>query len=202
MNKKLLNLLQAKCKDFGLSKNAIEDLAKSGSEGINDDTSDEDIEKKADSLVPFAKLMQAEVTRKAQKQEPPKSTSKPQSEETATEGSKSDESEPSWFKAYKAEQEKQIAVLRKENDDYKAAKAKQERGALISSKAKELGIPEVMMKHVSIANDADIEKTLAEYKQDLVTSRLMPSDITGFKSSSKEAAMDDAKAWAKALPDK
>ncbi|MCC8175524.1 MAG: hypothetical protein LIO91_03730 [Bacteroidales bacterium] len=202
MNKKLLTLLQTKCKDFGLSKNAIEDLAKSGSEGITDDTSDEDIEKKADSLVPFAKLMQAEVTRKAQKQEPPKSSSKPQSEDPAIEGSKNDDSEPSWFKAYKAEQEKQLAALRKENDEFKAAKAKQDRGALISSKAKELGIPEVMMKHFHIEDDANIEKTLTEYKQELVTSRLMPADITGFKSSSKEAAKDDSLTWAKTLPDK
>ena len=63
MNKKLLSVLQAKCKDFGLSEKAIEDLATTASEGLNDESSDEDIEKVADSLVPYAKLMQAEATR-------------------------------------------------------------------------------------------------------------------------------------------
>ena len=72
MNKKLFTVLQAKCKDFGLSKTAIEDLCKTGSEGINDETSEEDIEKRADSLASYAKLMQAEVTRKAQKPNPDK----------------------------------------------------------------------------------------------------------------------------------
>ena len=60
MNKKLLKVLQDKCKDFGLTDKAIESLAEQGSDGLNDETSDEDIEKKADSLVPFAKLMQGD----------------------------------------------------------------------------------------------------------------------------------------------
>lgn len=38
MNKKLLTVLQAKCKDFGLSEKAIEDLATSAGEGLTDET--------------------------------------------------------------------------------------------------------------------------------------------------------------------
>lgn len=194
MIKKLLTVLQAKCKDFGLSEKAIEDLATSGSEGLTDETSDEDIEKKADSLVPFAKLMQAEVTRKAQNKKP---VEKPAE---APKGGNSEE-EPEWFKTYKAEQEKRLKELKDENAAMKLEKSKAERGATIAAKAKELGIPDFLMKHISLADDADIEKELKEYKQELVTNSLMPADKADIISSSDEAAKDDAKRWANQLPD-
>lgn len=189
MNKKLLEKLQDKCKDFGLSEKAIEDLAELGSDGLTDETSDEDIEKKADSLVPTAKLLQAEVTRKAQK----RTTTQPKTVENSDE-------EPDWFKNYKEQQEKQMQELRNENAAMKAEKSKAERGAAIAAKAKELGIPDLMMKHFSIADDADIEKVLTEYKQDLITSKLMPAEKADILSSSEQAVKDDAKAWANALP--
>ena len=189
MNKKLLEKLQDKCKDFGLSEKAIEDLAELGSDGLTDETSDEDIEKKADSLVPTAKLLQAEVTRKAQK----RTTTPPKTVENSDE-------EPDWFKNYKEQQEKLMQELRNENAAMKAEKSKAERGAAIAAKAKELGIPDLMMKHFSIADDADIEKVLTEYKQDLITSKLMPAEKADILSSSEQAVKDDAKAWANALP--
>lgn len=193
MYKKLLTVLQAKCKDFGLSEKAIEDLATSGSEGLTDETSNEDIEKKADSLVPFAKLMQAEVTRKSQNKKPvEKSAEDPK-------GGNGEE-EPEWFKTYKAEQEKQLKELKDENAAMKLEKSKAERGAAIAAKAKELGIPAFLMKHISLADDADVEKELTEYKQELVTNNLMPADKANIISSSEQAAKDDAKLWANTLP--
>ena len=193
MYKKLLTVLQAKCKDFGLSEKAIEDLATSGSEGLTDETSNEDIEKKADSLVPFAKLIQAEVTRKSQNKKP---VEKPAED---TKGGNSDE-EPDWFKTYKADQEKQLKELKDENAAMKLEKSKAERGAAIAAKAKELGIPAFLMKHISLADDADIEKELTEHKQELVTNNLMPADTANIISSSEQAAKDDAKLWANTLP--
>ena len=191
MIKKLLKVLQAKCKDFGLSEKAIEDLATSGSEGLKEDSSDEDIEKTADSLARYAKLMQAEVTRKSQKkvvEEP-----KPQDEEKGSD-------EPEWFKNYKAEQERAMKELKDENAAMKLEKSKADRNATIAAKAKELGIPDFLMKRISIADDADIDKELTEYKQELVTNSLMPVDKADILSSSEQAAKDDAKAWANALP--
>lgn len=191
MIKKLLKVLQAKCKDFGLSEKAIEDLATSGSEGLKEDSSDEDIEKTADSLARYAKLMQAEVTRKSQKKvvEDPK----PQDE-----GKGSDE--PEWFKNYKAEQERAMKELKDENAAMKLEKSKADRNATIAAKAKELGIPDFLMKRISIADDADIDKELTEYKQELVTNSLMSVDKADILSSSEQAAKDDAKAWANTLP--
>lgn len=193
MNKKFLTALQAKCKDFGLSEKAIEDLATSGSEGLTDETSDEDIDKRADSLVPYAKLMQAEVTRKAQSKKSIEKPAEPQKTETGNE-------EPEWFKTYKAEQEKQLQELKNENAAMKAEKSKAERSASIATKAKELGIPDFLMKRISLADDADIDKELTEYKQELVTNNLMPAERADIISSSEQAAKDDAKSWANLLP--
>ena len=192
MNKKLLIVLQAKCKDFGLSKTAIEDLCKSGSEGINDDTSGEDIEKIADSLVPYAKLMQAEVTRKAQKPKPGTTA-----DETGEE--KNGEDEPDWFKKYKAATDKKLSSLEEENATLKSEKARSERTALINSTASKLGIPSALMKHFTLGDDADVEKELTDFKQELITEKLMSADEADITSSSEQAAKDDAEAWAKSL---
>lgn len=193
MKKKLISFLQAKCKDFGLSEKAIEDLAESSIEGLTESSSDDDFEKKADSLVPFAKLMQAEVTRKAQKKPVEKITETPKGE--------TGNDEPEWFKTYKAEQEKQLKELKDENAAMKLERSKAERGAAIAAKAKELGIPDFLMKHITLADDADITKELTEYKQELVTNSLMPADKADILTSSEQAAKDDAKAWANLLPD-
>lgn len=202
MNKKFISALQAKCKDFGLSKAAIEDLAKAGSEGITDETSDEDIEKKVDSLAQYAKLMQAEVTRKAQNNKPT-STNEPTNNggENGGKGGNGDE-EPDWFKKYKTENDERLSKLQQENDALKAEKLKTERTALINATAKKLGIPDFLMKRVTIADDADIEKELTEYKQEIVTNKLMPAEGADILSSSELAAKDDAKAWANSLPNK
>lgn len=197
MKKKLLETLQAKCKDFGLSEKAIEDLANSASEGLSEQSKDEDIVKLVDSLVPYAKMMQAEVTRKAQKQQP-KEDKKQEETQKVVKGS---EEEPEWFRNYKSEQEKQIKALKDENEAFRLEKSKAERMATIASKAKELGIPDFLMKRVSFSDDADIEKELTEYKQELVASKLMPEDKADILSSSEQAAKDRVKAFVSSLPD-
>lgn len=207
MNNKLLNVLQDKCKDFGLTDKAIEELAESASEGLNDDASDEDIEGVADSLIPTAKIIQGEITRKTRKQTP-KPKTKPNTDGDGDGDGEGDGDEdedgknpPSWFRKYKKQNDKAIKALQDENAALKAEKAKGERQTAITLKAKELGIPDFLMKRFSIADDADIEKELKEYKQDLVTNKLMPAEKADILSSSQKAMEDDADAWAKTLPD-
>lgn len=207
MNKKLLKALQDKCKDFGLTDKAIEELAESASEGLTDESSDEDINGVADSLIPTAKIIQGEITRKTRKQTPnPKTKQKPRKAEDEDGDGDGDEDEdgktmPQWFRDYKKKNDKAINDLQDENAALKSEKAKGERLAAISLKAKELGIPDFLMKRFSIADDADIEKELKEYKQDLVTNKLMPAEKADILSSSQKAMEDDAEEWAKSLPD-
>ena len=195
MNKKLLKALQDKCKDFGLTEKAIEELAQSASEGLTDESSDEDIAKVADSLVPYAKMMQGEITRKTRKQAPKPKTRDGDDDEDG------ESRMPKWFRDYKKQNDAAVKALQDENAALKAEKAKGERSAAITLKAKELGIPDFLMKRFSIADDADIEQELKDYKQELVTNKLMPEDKADILSSSQKAMEDDAETWAKSLPD-
>ena len=84
--------------------------------------------------------------------------------------------EPAWFTTYKKEQEERYNAIKAESDTQKAEKAKADRHALITNKAKELGIPEWRMNEgFVIAEDAD-EATIASYlaniQQNLVTAGL------------------------------
>lgn len=193
MKKKFKELLSEKCKDFGLTEKAISDLANTGFDGLSDDASEEDIEKSVDLLVPFAKAMQAEITRKTQKAQ-----SVEQSTNEGNEGGVGN-SIPDWFKSEMAERDKQLNALKQENESLKIENQKKTRGSQIASKAKELGIPEFLMKRFSIAEDADIEKELTEYKQDLITNKLLSDKETHNRSTSDETIKEDAKRFAEGL---
>nr|DAO59897.1 MAG TPA: hypothetical protein [Caudoviricetes sp.] len=199
MNTKLFEVLKTKCKSFGLTKKALEELTELGSSELTDESTDEEIAAKADLLVPYAKAMQGEITRKTRK-----SSTKKQSEDEGDGEDESDTEMPAWFKQYQQSNDQRIAALEKENNDLKAEKAATERATTIADKAKKLGIPEFMVKRIigSIAEDADVDAELANFKQELVNNSLMP------KGQAHEAgkidltqAKEDAKSWAAGLPD-
>lgn len=199
MNTKLFEVLKTKCKSFGLTKKALEELTELASSELTDESTDEEIAAKADLLVPYAKAMQGEITRKTRK-----SSTKKQSEDDGDGEDESDTEMPAWFKQYQQSNDQRIAALEKENNDLKAEKAATERATTIADKAKKLGIPEFMVKRIigSIAEDADVDAELANFKQELVNNSLMP------KGQAHEAgkidltqAKEDAKSWAAGLPD-
>ena len=194
MKKKFRTALSERCKDFGLTEKALDDLTELGIKSLKDDASDEDITKAVDLLVPYAKAIQGEITRKTRKTT--QSAEKPSDGEGKGEGEKSGEEMPEWAKGFQAK----LDALEKENATLKAEKTKTERAALIAEKAKKLGIPDYLMKRVSFADDADLDKELADYKQELVTNNLMPKDATSEKGGKDEAMKADAKSWAESLP--
>lgn len=213
MNKKLLKVLQDKCKDFGLTDKAIEELAKLASDGLTDESSDEDIEKKADSVVPYAKAMQGEITRKSQKANP-KTTKTKQSKKDGEDEDDEDENDedfenaPKWFKAYKKQNDAAVAKLQEENEALKAEKAKGERKSHIEELAKKAGVsPKMMEAQIALheaydeGDDEAINKALATIKQVSVNESLPNEDNASILSTSEQAMKDDADAWAKSLPD-
>lgn len=194
MKKKFRKLLSEKCKDMGLTDKALDDLVEIGAEGLADDATDEDIASKVDSLIPFAKAMQGEITRKTR-------SPKPQSKKTQSDDEGEDEGgngneAPEWFKPF----QDKLTALESENAALKAEKAKTTRQAEIAEKAKKLGIPDYLMKRVSFADDADLDKELADYKQELVTNNLMPKEQAHELGNADEALKAEAKAWAASLP--
>lgn len=205
MNKKFLDLLKDKTKDFGLSDKAIEDLAKQGSEGITEETSDEDIEKQAYFMARIANTMQGEVTRKMQGKQPKQDANGDDTKGGDGKGGdsgKGSEGEPDWFKAYREKMDAKLTEITEENNRMKADQAKNERKATIDATAKKLGIPAYLVKRISIADDADIEAELTELKQELVNEKLLPADAGGDKGSEAGLIKTEADEWAKSLPDK
>ena len=200
MNTRLRKTISELCKDMGLTEKALDELAEIGSQGLTDTSTDEEIKKAADSLVPYAKLMQGEITRKTSKRN---QTPKPKKKDDGDEG---DDDEKEGLSALIREQlvpfREEIDALKAENASLKVEKAKGERNALIAAKAKELGIPDYLMKRVAIADDADIAKELADFKQDLVNNNLMPKDAARVTAGTDDQMKAAAKSWAESLPDK
>lgn len=197
MKKKLLAALTAKCKQYGLTPKAIEELVEIGASGLTEEATDDEIAAKVDSLVPYAKAMQGEITRKSRK----KSSAKPSKDEGDGEeedGETGEDDEPAWMK----EVNERLEALETENKTLKEEKAKTERASLIADKAKKLGIPEYLVKRMSFAEDADLDKELSDLKQDLVNNNLMPKDRSHELGTSEEEAKAAAEAWAQTLPDK
>ena len=197
MKKKLLAALTAKCKQYGLTPKAIEELVELGASDLTDEATDDEIAAKVDSLVPYARLMQGEITRKTRK----KSSAKPSKDEGNGEeedGENGEDDEPAWMKKFN----ERLEALETENKTLKEEKAKTERASLIADKAKKLGIPEYLVKRMSFAEDADLDKELSDLKQDLVNDNLMPKDRSHELGTSEEEAKAAAEAWAQTLPDK
>lgn len=202
MKEKLFKLLQVKCKDMGLTEEALKDLAEQGSTNLKDDSKDEDITKVADSLVPFAKLMQGEITRKTNPKNPKPSEHKPSDTEGNEEGGKDgdDKNPPAWFAPFA----EKLNSLQKENEDLKAQKNKTERGKLIADKAKKLGIDEEALKYFSVSDDADdkaIDTALNGYKQMLVNHGLPSKGGEGVLGIKTDNIAEMANAYVDNLPD-
>ncbi len=190
MNKKLLELMKAKCKDMGLSEKAIDDLVTTGSEGLTEESSQEDVEARANLILPYAKAMQSEGTRWAQAA---KEKADPKKEEPKTPPTGD---EKPWETAIKAMEDKygtKLSELEKENETFKAQKAQSDRAATISQAQKKHGISEDDMKFVSIPADADVEKFFTDYKQHLITKGLMSADAAGIQATTEQASEEFAK---------
>lgn len=198
MKKKFKQLLSDKCKDMGLTEKGIDQLVELGANSLNADASDDDISKAVDSVVPYAKAMQAEITRKTRKTQSNSSQSNGEGEGEGEQNKGGNGKEvPEWFSPF----QDKLTALEQENATLKAEKSKSEREAKIAAKAKSLGIPDYLMKRCTLAEDADIDKELEEFKQDLVTNNLMPKGQTHEPGTTLDAMKADAKSWAKSLPD-
>ena len=202
MKKKLRSVLATKCKDFGLTEKALDELAEIGSKDLTDDSTDEDIAAAADLLVPYAKAMQGEITRKTQKPKPSAKQSTEEDEDEDPDNSGEGEGEgkkkPSWYKKVMD----RLETLEQENKTLKEKEAATERAKTIAEKAKKLGIPEFLLEGRTFDPEADIDKALADFKQNLVNHNLMSKGQGHVTATAKEQMTAEEDAWAKGLPDK
>lgn len=198
MKTKLFNAVKAKTKSYGLTKKAIEELVEIGASDLADDASDDDIAAKADSLVPFAKAMQGEITRKTKKPSAKPSAASSDDEDNGEGDGEGDGNEaPAWAKRLV----ERVDALESENVTLKAEKAASERAAQIATLAKKHEIPDFLVKHLHIPEDADIEKAITDFKQELVNNSLVPKGQAHEPGKTDAADKEAAKSWAASLPD-
>lgn len=196
MRKTFKKVLKEAVADFGLTDKAIDDLTKIGCEGLADDASEEDIRVKALTLVPYAKMMQAEITRKGMANKSQSTEPSADKGEGNGEGATgNDKDVPEWAKQFQSE----LAALKKENADLKAKEAQAVRQSEIAAAAKKFGIPDYLLKRIALADDANIEKELGDFRQDLVNNNLMPKDQAHEQGADIDALKADAAKFAKAL---
>lgn len=170
MNKKLLQVLEAKCTDMGLSKDSIQQIATIASNGLAEDATDEAIEQRANEYLPILKTMQAEATRWAQ-------TKKPNTPPTTPPTKKPNEADvDAIVEAVTAKFQTKFDEQATTINQLSAQLAKSERGNLIASETKKLGLTEADMEFVTIPEDADVAEYLGRYKQSLVNRGLKPAD--------------------------
>lgn len=103
------------------------------------------------------------------------------------------EEKPQWA----IDLEKKLEDTAKENEALKKQTKNAERGVLISTTAKNLGIKDVYMKLVSFPEDAtdeDIKTKLTEYQQELITNGLMTKTDAEILSSKQDAEKETAQA--------
>lgn len=203
MNAKLLKALSERCKDMGLTSRALDELTEIGSEGLANDASDEDIEKSAIALSRYAKLTQAEITRKTSgKRNKQSSSNNTQSSNEGDEGDNTTAANDiqAMIDARLKKYDERVLALESENAALKKQKAQAERSATIAEKAKKLGIPDYLVRRMSFADDADIDKELEAVRQEMVNDNLMPKSAAHESGKIEEAMKADAKSWAQSLP--
>ena len=204
MKEKLKKKLQDAVKDCGLSEKAIEALFNSASKGLKDDATDSDIDAIVSTFAEIGREMQAESTRKVQDAKKSSKKNSAEDDDPNGEGDEDDDEdpkEPSWFRKYRKSVEKEKAEMRKEIDTLKQEKTVADRKTEIATIAKELGIPDYLMKNYAIADDADARKQLTEFKQDLVNNKLLPKDAGGAKATEQAAIEAEEEDWVKNLPE-
>ena len=196
MNKKLLELLTAKCKDMGLSEAALQQIAGIASNGLDENATAEAIEERVKQYEPIMKAMQSEATRWAQKkqQEPPTPPTPP-----APPAPKPNEAEP-WKAAIEAMEQKYAGTLKTQSDTIAQLQQQLEAGqrnAVIAAEMKKLGLTEADMEFVTIPADAKVDEFLGKYKQSLVNRGLKPADPNVSQEAKEKAESDMAAAMLK-----
>lgn len=189
MNKKLFLKVKDLCKDTGVSEKCLKAITEKMGGSIEDDSTDEEaIETTANLIAEVAKETQSEATRWANKK-----GSKTEEEEEEGKRKPKPKKESEEEEEKNDPQSKEIAELKKQLEEMKAAQSKGERDAAIAKAMKDHNIPAKFRDRLakSISDEEDVDTAVAAMKQDFITEGLMTDDSEGSKGAS-EKQVDEA----------
>lgn len=189
MNKKLFLKVKDLCKDTGVSEKCLKAITEKMGGSIEDDSTDEEaIETTANLIAEVAKETQSEATRWANKK-----GSKTEEEEEEGKKKPKPKKESEEEEEKNDPQSKEIAELKKQLEEMKAAQSKGERDAALAKAMKDHNIPAKFRDRLakSISDEEDVDTAVAAMKQDFITEGLMTDDSEGSKGAS-EKQVDEA----------
>lgn len=183
MNKILQQKVKDKCKDMGLSEEAVNGITGVLGGEIADDSTDEAaIEAAANRIAEVAKQMQGEATRWAQKNKPTPPV--PPTPPTPPAPTESEE-----MKRWREDMDKRFKAIEDENKLLRAERTKQERTNKIGAAFTKHHIPEYLREYVQVPDsveDAKIDEYIAGMAQKFVTQQLPGMDDTSRQVASSE----------------
>ncbi|MGE9615521.1 MAG: hypothetical protein ACQPRI_04385 [Solitalea-like symbiont of Tyrophagus putrescentiae] len=186
MNTLLPDMLRAKCKDMGLSEKAIADLAGINADNLQEDASQQELEQHIERLLPYAKIIQTESTRRAQAAK--KNLKQEDKPETA-------EAKP-WqadIDALRQTYESRLMELKQENEQFKTLHDQKARKEAIKQLQQQHGISDEDMKFVAIPDDTAPEEFFKQYKQHLINKGLMTESAASMQIAKEQASAQLAK---------
>lgn len=199
MNKILQQKVADKCKDMGLSEEYVSNLTQNMGGAVAEDSTDEAaIEGVANQISAVARLSQGEATRwvnKHKEKNPPVPPTPP------TPIVPPADDEPSWFKAYREEQEQRVKALETQNAELAAEKAKQERTASINAAYAKHNIPEALREFVAVPDSVEasaIDGFVAGMAQKIVALQL-PKLPHSVQAQAGEVTKEQTDAIAKSM---
>lgn len=195
----LFDKVKDKCKDMGLSEKHLKDLTEALGGGLNEDSTEEEINSVVEQIVKVAGLSQGEVTRKLQKKNPkPKTTKKPEGEDGDSDDDDPDEEGKTTVeKAINALRKEMQETLKQEREERQKERDREARSASITAAMDKYKIPEKQRRFIqNIPDDVDdVDKYISEYAQEIVTDGL-PGDESGQrKVPTQKETEDTGRSW-------
>lgn len=196
MKSKIITALKTKYSHLGFSAKALDGVASILEKTVTEESQIDDVVNGAEG---YLRVFQSEIDRSRTEYNTLKGQYddllKKQQSTNGNGGSQNEPNdvEPAWFTAYKEQQEQRYNAMKSESEALKAEKAKAERKTAITTKAKELGIPDWRVKEGFVisddADDATINDYLSGIQQNLVAAGLDGKchfPLAGDKVASKE----------------
>lgn len=207
MKEKIIDALKTKYANLGFGAKAFDGVAEYLAKTVTEETH---IETAVSGVEPLLKVFQSDIDRERTEKTALQRQLDEMKKATPPVGggegnSATDEGKPEWFRKWEEQKQAELDGLKKKVETAEVEKSRSERNNLILSKAKELLIPQWRIKEgFAITDDMDqsaIGNYLAAVKQNITTAGLERGNTAFPLSTSEAQGKEDAKNWAKNLPD-
>lgn len=186
---------------MGLTDAELQEITNIQGDGLTDQSTDDEFNDITNRCVAIAKYTQSVATRwvnanKQKQTEKDKSKDYNAKDDMSKNGGQDEDVVPEWFKKEQEKNQKFLQELQDENKKLIDQKKKGDRDSFIQTELQNAKIPEYLAKRMRFGDDMtedDIKKEITEYRQDLITNKLMPEDSEGSRVGKERAIEEQGK---------